>query len=218
MAEVLISQEKRDPLDGISCGMSDCTSGLHCFNETKRKASSLVKGTCAACGVAVLVDWERVRKMDIIDIDYTINALKKRWISHLYWCVVEEIDEKALNHARGRGRIKMRVIAEKRIRSSVGKAQNFRDGGQTPFKGKIVYYAQHATATCCRKCIEYWHGIEYGRDLTEDEVQYLTALVVRYIDEKVQLTEEGEKISYRRNKKQTKQSSVQKQNEQREVD
>jgi len=217
MAEVLASQEKRDPLEGVSCGKSDCANGLHCFNETKRKASSLAKGVCAACGVAVSVDWERVRKMDLVDIDYTINALKKRWVSHLYWCEVEEIDEKALNHARRKGRINMRELAEKRIRNSVGKAWNFRDGGQTPWKGNVIFYAQHATATCCRKCIDYWYGIEFGRDLTEEEVQRLTALVVRYIEEKVQLTEEGEKIPYRRKKKQSKQPSVQGQNEQCEV-
>lgn len=202
MAEVLASQEKRDPLDGVSCGKSDCASGLHCFDETKKKASSLVKGVCAACGVEVSVDWERVKKREIVDVDYTIDALKKRWISHLYWCEVEEIDEKALNHARRKGRINMREFAEKRIRSSVGKAQNFRDGGQTPFKGNAIFYAQHATASCCRKCIEYWHGIQRGRSLTEEEVQYLTALVVRYIEEKLQLTEEGEKIPYRRKKNQ----------------
>lgn len=30
------------------------------------------------------------------------------------------------------------------------------DGKQTPMKGHPVFTAQHATATCCRKCIKKW--------------------------------------------------------------
>jgi len=30
---------------------------------------------------------------------------------------------------------------------------------------EIVHYAQHATAACCRKCIEYWHGIGPVREI-----------------------------------------------------
>ncbi len=33
------------------------------------------------------------------------------------------------------------------------------DGRQTPREGNTIFYAQHATASCCRTCIEYWHGI-----------------------------------------------------------
>ena len=37
------------------------------------------------------------------------------------------------------------------------------DGKQTPIRGHPVFIAQHATATCCRKCIQKWHGIEKDR-------------------------------------------------------
>jgi len=43
------------------------------------------------------------------------------------------------------------------------------DGKQTPMRGHPVFIAQHATATCCRKCIQKWHGIEKGRALTGEE-------------------------------------------------
>ena len=36
------------------------------------------------------------------------------------------------------------------------------DGKQTPMRGHPVFIARHATATCCRKCIHKWHGIEKG--------------------------------------------------------
>jgi hypothetical protein len=171
----------------------------------------LPRGACQVCGEQGLVEWARVRRRDLADIDYTIQVLKKECIRHHQWCVVE-IDEIAVERARRKGCTKMREHAEKVIRKSVGGARNFREGWQTPWEGDVVFYAQHATATCCRKCIEYWHGVEFGRDLTEEEVRYMAALVMRYIEEKLQLTEEGEKIPYRR-KKQSTLTSVQKQNE-----
>ena len=34
------------------------------------------------------------------------------------------------------------------------------DGKQTPMRGHPVFIAQHATATCCRGCINKWHFSE----------------------------------------------------------
>ena len=62
-----------------------------------------------------------------------------------------------------------------------GMAEPFRDGAQTPFQGNIVYYGQHATAACCRKCIEIWHGIPRGRQLTDEELDYLAAMLMVYV-------------------------------------
>jgi len=48
------------------------------------------------------------------------------------------------------------------------------DGKQTPWHNHPVFVAQHATATCCRGCLEKWHAIPKGRPLTEGE-QWLAA-------------------------------------------
>ena len=62
----------------------------------------------------------------------------------------------------------------------------FRDGIQTPVdKQNIIYYAQHATATCCRKCIKYWHGIPYDRALEPAEALYLQELIIKYIENRL---------------------------------
>lgn len=37
------------------------------------------------------------------------------------------------------------------------------DGKQTPMKGHPVFIAQHATATCCRECIQKWHKQNFVR-------------------------------------------------------
>lgn len=206
MADVSAAGVKPKSLKGrMSCGMSDCTNGLHCFQKTRKKLAPLfeplLRGACQVCGEQGLVEWSRVQRRDINDIEYTIEVLKKECVRHCYWCLVE-ISEGAINHARRKGRCKMRAYAEKVIRRKVGDTHNAFAGRQTPWEGDDpIPYAQHATASCCRKCIERWHGIKQGRDLTEDEIQYLTSLVMRYIEEKIQLTEAGEKVPYRRKKR-----------------
>ena len=48
-----------------------------------------------------------------------------------------------------------------------------KDGKQTPFRGHPVFVAQHATACCCRGCLEKWHRIPKGRSLSIDEQTYI---------------------------------------------
>ncbi|MCR5266603.1 MAG: DUF4186 domain-containing protein [Cyanobacteria bacterium RUI128] len=55
------------------------------------------------------------------------------------------------------------------IRNRVAPAQPVNDGKQTPMRGHPVFIAQHATATCCRGCIEKWHKFPKGRELTKTE-------------------------------------------------
>ena len=52
------------------------------------------------------------------------------------------------------------------------------DGKQTPMRGHPVFIAQHATATCCRGCLEKWHRIPKGRELTESQQAYLVDEVI----------------------------------------
>ena len=55
------------------------------------------------------------------------------------------------------------------------------DGHQTPMKGHPVFIAQHATATCCRGCIEKWHGIPKNRELNNNEKNYIYLLIIKWI-------------------------------------
>lgn len=71
--------------------------------------------------------------------------------------------------------------AEELIRARLGQALPRNDGRQTPRQGHPVFVAQHATATCCRKCVQRWHGIPRGRDLSQDEIALLTAIVLRWL-------------------------------------
>ena len=57
------------------------------------------------------------------------------------------------------------------------------DGKQTPFRNHPVFVAQHATATCCRGCLEKWHRIPKGRELTDAERQYIVNVIGRWLSQ-----------------------------------
>ncbi|MDD5020213.1 MAG: DUF4186 domain-containing protein [Candidatus Omnitrophica bacterium] len=56
------------------------------------------------------------------------------------------------------------------------------DGKQTPYKGHPVFIAQHATATCCRGCLEKWHQIPKGKPLDETEQDFIVGLIMAWIE------------------------------------
>ena len=49
-------------------------------------------------------------------------------------------------------------------------------------RGHPVFIAQHATATCCRNCIQKWHGIGKGRALNDEEIEFEVGLIMRWIE------------------------------------
>lgn len=195
MAEV----EKPDwqqakPLGEITCSSHDCEQDLHCFRRKMPSDDSYRNGRCVACDID-LIDWDRLDKHDLADADHTVDALQREMIRHVYWHI--EIDQRAINHARRKGAVVLRADVPKIIGNNLGlpSKELFRDGSQTPLDGNIIYYAQHATATCCRKCAEEWHAIDKDRTLTEDEVGYMSDLVRLYIHRKLpDLKDEGEYV------------------------
>jgi hypothetical protein len=144
------------------------------------------QGRCRSCGIQ-LVDWSRVHKRDVGDAKYTFEALRLELIRHHFWHV--PFSSYAVNYARRKGRAALQVATKHQIRKRIGAAQNFREGYQTPREtsptANAIDYAQHATASCCRHCAAEWHGIPEGRALTDDEVSYLSALAVLYIQDRL---------------------------------
>lgn len=57
----------------------------------------------------------------------------------------------------------------------------YNDGAQTPMRGHPVFIAQHATATCCRGCLEKWYHIPKGRALTNREQEYIVQVIMKWI-------------------------------------
>jgi hypothetical protein len=63
------------------------------------------------------------------------------------------------------------------------------DGKQTPWRNHPVFIAQHATATCCRRCIEKWHSIPRGRPLDPVEFERLLSIVHAWIEKDLRRNE-----------------------------
>ena len=166
----------------ISCTGTDCGNDLHCFQRSKKLTNASRSGQCRECGVQ-LVDWARVHRRDSGDAPYLIEALKFEWIRHRYWHL--PLTEYAINYARRKGRILLADAVRRQIESAVASPKHPAQGRQTPWetnpKATAVHYAQHATASCCRKCIEGWHAIPIDVTLTVDQLNYLADLAMRYI-------------------------------------
>jgi hypothetical protein len=99
--------------------------------------------------------------------------------------LTKAIDKKARRIIRRDGIDVIRANARSRLKSAIGKEPNAFDGRQTPLAGNILYYAQHATATCCRKCAWYWYGISREGELTEADLAFCHDLVQAYLDRRV---------------------------------
>ena len=57
------------------------------------------------------------------------------------------------------------------------------DGRQTPTKQvHPVFIAQHATGTCCRKCLSKWHNIPINKELDSFEIDYIVDVIIKYIE------------------------------------
>ena len=84
-----------------------------------------------------------------------------------------------------KGMEKVREHACDFIRKRLAPSEIPNDGKQTPMRGHPVFVAQHATATCCRGCLEKWHRIPKGRELTEAEQEYVVNVIMEWIGREI---------------------------------
>jgi hypothetical protein len=69
------------------------------------------------------------------------------------------------------------------IQERLAPAEPKNDGRQTPMRGHPIFIAQHATATCCRGCLEKWHRIPHGKTLTEEQIEHILSVLARWLRE-----------------------------------
>ncbi len=183
----------------ITCTSTRCDDNLHCFRLNQRLKRTGPDGRCRQCNVE-LIDWSRVQRRNILDVDHTVAALQLELIRHHFWHL--DLSEYAARYAVRKGKVALRKAVEHQLGKAIGSPEHPRQGRQTPRENArtatVVHYAQHATATCCRPCLEYWHGIEKGSDLTAAQIKYLTDLVMKYVDSKLPgLEDEAHKLPRR---------------------
>ncbi|HEV2147407.1 MAG TPA: DUF4186 domain-containing protein [Longimicrobiaceae bacterium] len=86
-----------------------------------------------------------------------------------------------LQYLRSRGLDVVMEHAAGFIGTRLAVAEPANDGKQTPMRNHPAFVAQHATATCCRGCLQKWHRIQKGRALTDEETAYVLAVLERWL-------------------------------------
>ena len=71
------------------------------------------------------------------------------------------------------------------VRERLAPAVIVNDGRQTPMKGHPVFTAQHATACCCRGCLNKWYHVQKGVELNQKQQDQIVHLLMSWIEEEM---------------------------------
>jgi hypothetical protein len=110
-------------------------------------------------------------------IPHTLASLKKSKFRSKF-----KLTEKDRQYIQDKGIDTIRRHAIDFIKTRIAPQYPKNDGKQTPMKGHPVFVARHATATCCRSCIQKRHGIKKSRVLNDQEIDLLEGLVMGWIE------------------------------------
>ena len=84
-----------------------------------------------------------------------------------------------------KGMATIRRHAEDFIRARLAPANPTNDGRQTPMRGHPVFKAQHATATCCRGCLEKWWKVPKGVAIPSERQSRIVDFLMEWIARQV---------------------------------
>ena len=98
------------------------------------------------------------------------------------------LNENMKNYVKEKGLDKIKSHAKDFITKRLKPEKIKNDGKQTPMKQTHpVFIAQHATATCCRGCLEKWHNIKKGKELNDKEINYIVNLIIEWIKKEIKI-------------------------------
>lgn len=92
------------------------------------------------------------------------------------------LKDKDILYIEDKGIDKIREHAYDFVTKRLADTSNVTDGKQTPMKGHPVFIAQHATGTCCRRCLEKWHHISKNKNMTNDDIKYVVDIIMSWIE------------------------------------
>lgn len=92
------------------------------------------------------------------------------------------LKDKDILYIEDKGIDKIRNHAYDFVIKRLADTSNVTDGKQTPMKGHPVFIAQHATGTCCRRCLEKWHYISKNKNMTDDDIKYVVDIIMSWIE------------------------------------
>ncbi len=99
------------------------------------------------------------------------------------------LTKKEIAYLEDKGMETMRRHAQDFVRQKLAPAEPVNDGKQTPMHGHPVFKAMHATACCCRGCLNKWYRVPTGRELTESEQERIVNLLMAWLKRQMDLTQ-----------------------------
>ena len=111
------------------------------------------------------------------DINYLLYILSKSKFRSSFY-----LKEKDIEYIDKKGLDKIKEHTYDFINKGLKPSVIPNDGKQTPMRGHPVFIAEHATATCCRGCLNKWYGIPKNRELTDMEVDYIVKVIMMWIE------------------------------------
>ena len=112
----------------------------------------------------------------LTDINEIFNRLEKSKFRNSF-----HLKEKDVLYIKEKGLDKIESHAYDFIKKRLAPKIILNDGKQTPMRGHPVFIAQHGTATCCRGCLEKWHHIKKGHELSNEEIDYIVEVIMTWI-------------------------------------
>jgi hypothetical protein len=162
----------------VTCTSKDCENDKHLYRPKRGQWIKPAAGVCQGCG-DTSVDMSIPRARDLTNPGAIFTELGREFIRDHF--LNKPIDKKARRILRRDGIDGVRGAALGRLKSAIGREPNAWDGRQTPLNGNVLFYAQHATATCCRKCAWYWYGISREGELSDADLEFCHDLVQAYL-------------------------------------
>ena len=117
-------------------------------------------------------DW-----FDMQTIDQALDKLERfKFCSSFYLTKKEQL------YFQEKGMAVMRSHAEDFVRQKLVPADPINDGKQKPMHGHPVFKAMHATAYCCRGCLNKWYKVPLHRELSPTEQEKIVKLLMAWIE------------------------------------
>lgn len=110
-------------------------------------------------------------------IDEALDKLQKSAFRSKF-----HLSEKDRVYIREKDVDSIRSHASDFIRTRLAPAEIPNDSKQTPMRGHPVFIAQHATACCCRGCLEKWYRVPKGKELTPLQQERIVNLLMAWIE------------------------------------
>ncbi len=109
-------------------------------------------------------------------VDQTLTRLQRSAFRSRF-----HLNDEDRKYITQKGMDTVRRHAEDFVRQKLAPADPVNDGKQTPMKGHPVFKAMHATACCCRGCLNRWYRVAEHRELTDDEQRRIVNLIMAWI-------------------------------------